>query len=221
MTYAEHQEAAAKALAGLVVGRPVAAPPTETWREVLLCRRQAVLTLTERMEHLGCLPGRGEPPRHVTVAQVVDQPLWHLAGVVDAMARPELPDIAPSDILRSPLSGDHAVVAVWRSVARELFLATAELQRADLQPWLSQGPPGWYVLGDIADTVCALLALDAKAERAGVLRTGGGDKQPTVRLLIASGVARLARMWATTRPRTGQRRGRGAVCRAGWHRSAW
>src|SRR4051794_1786181 len=176
MTYAEHQEAAAKALANLVVAGPADELPTAAWVEVLLCRRQAVLTVTERMEHLGCLPGRGEPPRRVTVAQVVDQPLWHLAGVVDAMARPYLPDVAPSDILRAPLSADHAVVAAWRIVARELFLGTAELQRADLQPWLSQGPAGWYVLGDVADTVCALLALDAKIERAGVLRTGGGDK---------------------------------------------
>src|SRR3954451_2574293 len=165
--------------------------------------------LAERMEHLGCLPSRGEPPRHVTVAQVVDQPLWHLAGVVDAMARPELPDVAPSDILRGPLNADHAVVAAWRSVARELFLATADLQRADLQPWLTQGPAGWYVLGDIADTVCALLALDAKAECAGVLPTDGGGEKLTVRLLIASDVARLARMWghdsAADRAETGPR----------------
>jgi hypothetical protein len=198
MTYAEHQEAAAKALADLVVGGAAAERGTAAEGgaavDLLQCRRQALLTLTERMEHLGCLPGRGAPPRRVTVAQVADHPLWHLAGVVDAMARPDLPEVPPSGVLRRPGRDDGAGLAAWRTVARELFLATAELQRADQQPWLDESSAGWYAVADVADTVAALVALDWRLERAGLLAPAGGD-QLTVRTLIAGDVARLARMW--------------------------
>jgi hypothetical protein len=142
MTYAQHQEAAAQVLADLVAGGAAvqggAAVEGRVAVDVLQCRRQALLTLTERMEHLGCLPGRGTPPRRVTVAQVADHPLWHLAGVVDEMARPDLPDVAPSDVLRRPGPEDGPGLAAWRTAARELFLATSVLQRADQQPWLDE-----------------------------------------------------------------------------------
>jgi hypothetical protein len=197
MTYAQHQEAAAQVLADLVAGGAAvqggAAVEGRVAVDVLQCRRQALLTLTERMEHLGCLPGRGTPPRRVTVAQVADHPLWHLAGVVDEMARPDLPDVAPSDVLRRPGPEDGPGLAAWRTAARELFLATSVLQRADQQPWLDESSAGWYAVGDVADTVAALVALDARLERAGLLTPAGGDER-TVRTLIAGDVARLARM---------------------------
>lgn len=102
--------------------------------------------------------------------------------------------MAPSEILRRPLPEDGPSLAAWRTVARELFLATNELRRADRQPWLDGSSAGWYAVGDVADTITALVALDARLEHAGLLAPARAD-QLTVRTLIAGDVARLAHMW--------------------------
>jgi len=176
VSYGSHQETAARALAELVTNS-ARIEPSET-EVVLQCRRQILLTLGERLQHLGYRPRQARPSRAVTVAQVVDRPLWQLGNLLlEQLPCPRLlPDLAPSDILCTDSATDSSLLLAWRSAARQLFLATSELQRAEHQPWLVRPAAGWYAIADLADCVAAVVAIDAGLDGAGVLAS-----QPEVR----------------------------------------
>jgi hypothetical protein len=213
MTYGDHQEAAAKALADLVVmqGSAVEGPAAEH----LQCRRQMLMTLTERVQHLGC---RYQPElfarRRVAVVHVVRHPVWELAAVLHELPRPAVPDGAPTDILPKRPNEIGSTLELWRTVARELFLATSELQRADVQPWLVSEASGWYVVADLAETLAGVVALDRSLTRAGVLEAEPSEEY-LERLLVTGGVARLARMWGTNPAADEATAGLGAHVNAG------
>lgn len=192
MTYAEHQETAARALADLLTSSRVV--ERSAVMEVLQARRQAMLALRERLEHLGWTVNPRWEQNRLTVRAVAKDPAWQLSALIHAMPQPDLPSVAPSQILSRRGQQDSGVPDLWRTAARGLFLATAELERAEDQPWLSQSTAAWYVVADIADTVGALVALDERLHRAGALQVGR-EASVTTRLLIAGDVARLARAW--------------------------
>ncbi|HET7388177.1 MAG TPA: hypothetical protein VFJ19_16100 [Nocardioidaceae bacterium] len=163
---------------------------------MLACRRQVLLSLTERLDHLaGEVPSLDEEAR-CTIRGVISDPLLQLTGLVHRLARDRGPDASLSEVLQRRLGGkgeidngsDH-----WRLAARELFLATSELTRADEQPWLYRRDASRHVLADLADTAQAVVALDARLASAGMLPEVP-PRRTAERLLVAMDVGRVARL---------------------------
>jgi hypothetical protein len=83
-------------------------------------------------------------------------------------------------------------VELWRLAARNLFLATSELQRSAQQPWLTRAEVAWPLIADAAEVIEAVSLLDAR------LSTTPSHPVPKrdllTHLLVASDVSRIARI---------------------------
>ena len=196
MSYAHHQEQVAHALHDLLID-PHPAADEEAATMVLACRDQTVKALRERLTYLA---GGHEPTAErpgVTLASLAHRPVHHLWQVVETLPLPPVPEMPPSRLLPGP---DAAAAATtpdrWRAVARNLLLGTAELTRADHQPWTHRSAAGWHLVGDTASTIEALLVLDDKLASAGALPDGSEQTRMTQRL-VAAQAAKLAHWFGT------------------------
>ena len=138
MSYAWHQEETSRALHDLI--RTPRALGDDAPVVVLACRDQAINALRERLAYLGAgnEPITGQPA--FTMGSLAHRPLQCLSRILTAMPRPPITIAAPpSDLLPGPAAAEAGTVADrWRCVARNLLLGTAELTRADHQPWVVQ-----------------------------------------------------------------------------------
>ena len=85
-------------------------------------------------------------------------------------------------------------------MARGLLLGTAELTRADHQPWTHQPAAGWHLVGDTASTLEALLVLDDRLTAAGHLPHDPDPdrrRDPMAQRLVVTQAARLAHWFGT------------------------
>lgn len=191
MTYAEYQESASRALTTLL--RTPAVSVAGEGHLALACRWHILTTLTERMEHLGAGHWSGEAQgRRFTHEAVAREPLLQLARLVGQMTPTEPPAVPPSELLRRPDRQDAVTDAAWRTAARDLFLATTELQRAERRPWLERSDVAWPLVADLADTVQAVVLLDDRLAGVGALLEIPG-RVTTARALVAGDVGRVAR----------------------------
>ena len=183
MTYATHQEAASRALRDLL-NQDHNLDPAST-SIVLECREQALGAIRQRLRHLGDGYEPGDGDVNFRIRSVADRPLFHLSKLVHALHSTGPGTIAPSDLLPGPpATTAESVTDRWRCVARELMLGTAELTRADSQPWTFKPEAGWYVVADVAETVAAVAALDLVLANTGALPKASPLEGMT-RLLVA------------------------------------
>lgn len=193
MTYADHQEAASRALLRLFSSEhPDLGDDADV---VLQCREHAIATLVERLEHLGASLDR--TPGHIRVDRIARRPREHLVGLLAGLHRNGPGATAPSDLLPGPAAAAARTPAdLWRCVARELMLGTHDLITADRQPWTILREAGWYVLGDAANIVEALVVLDQRLSQVGLL-PAEPRHQVLARRLAAGDVARMAGWFGT------------------------
>src|SRR4051812_40775518 len=123
MTYGDEQEAASCAL--LAVLR--AGPHDREIPLLLACRRQAHLAVGDRIQALRIRKRLDLPQRARQTLDASKYPVELLAEVHRTMPMPDVPDLAPLDVLTGP-TADPAV-AGWQAVARHLTLANADLRR--------------------------------------------------------------------------------------------
>jgi len=203
-TYGEHAENAARALNQLVRTDMIPTDPTAV-DQLLHCREAVVDAVRQRLYDIGLNtwhPGPELLPTRASLDLVgVDD---KLAGLLDniAFALPSLPveeRLAPTDVLGT-ISPDP-VVETWREAALELLAATHALDMAKDKPWLRDPGAGWYLLGDLAVAIEAVLVLDSRLDEVGLL-TGHDRPEVTLGLeekrLIASQTARAATWFATS-----------------------
>jgi hypothetical protein len=195
MTYAHHQEAASRALVGLLSSDHRV--PGADGAVVLQCREHAIAALAERLDHLGGVQHGGPRARAVHVGSLGRQSVRHLSGLLAELHRSGPGSTAPSDLLPGP-SAEAARdrVDIWRCVARELMLANHELTAATGQPWTHKPEAGWYVLADTATAIEALTVLDHRLGHAGLL-PGTPSDRVLARRLIAGDVPRMAGWYGT------------------------
>jgi hypothetical protein len=197
VSYAWHQEETSRALHDLIRTPRVLGDDAPVV-VVLACRDQAINALRERLTHLGAgnEPITGQPA--FTMGALAQRPLQCLSRILTTMPHPPITIAAPpSDLLPGPTAAAAGTVADrWRCVARNLLLGTAELTRADHQPWVVQPAAGWHLAGDAASTIEALVVLDGTLLAAGVL-DGGSERTRLVHRLVAEHVAKLAGWFGT------------------------
>jgi len=196
VSYADHQEQVAHALHNLLLDpRPPADEETAT--VVLACRDQTVKAMRERLTYLAGNHGPTAQRPSVTLASLAHRPVHHLWQVVDTLPMPPVPEISPSRLLPGPAAAAAATTPDrWRAVARNLLLGTAELARADRQPWTHRSAAGWYLIGDTAATIEALLVLDDTLTTDGTLPEGADHVRMTHRLVVSHS-AKLAQWFGT------------------------
>lgn len=193
MSYAQHQEAVSRALHDLLRDPQ----PIDDVAMVLACRDQAVKALRERLDHLAGAHEAEADRTIVTLNSVAHQPVQHLSQVVHALPLPSVPSLPPSALLPGPEAAQTTAEADrWRCVARGLLLGTAELTRADHQPWTQRPAAGWHLVGDAATTVEALLVLDDRLASDGVLPACPAASRMN-RRLVAAHAAQLAQWFGT------------------------
>lgn len=189
MTYGDHQERACRDLQALIT---LEQAPDGDWTGA---RREALNTLAERMRHVGGPGATARPGRRTTLSSVVQEPVPTLMTLLGDMGGGFDVGTRPSDLLRSDAAGG-SWSQHWSGVARELFLATADLVHAEDQPWTHRPSAGWHIVADAADAVEAIVAIDLRA--AASRGTGGAvGRQLTERLLTAADVGRVARLLGT------------------------
>ena len=195
MSYASHQEAVSHALRGLLVDTtPVDEASTQL---VLACRDHAINALRERLHYLGDSHAPGQGTRAFQVASIPQSPLRQLSRILDSMPHTEPAKIPPSTLFPGPPArAAESVIDRWRCVARDLFLGTAELTRADHQPWTYRSEAGWFLVADTASTLESLLVLDHALTEHGGLPTAPERALLTHRL-VAGNVAKMARWFGT------------------------
>jgi len=195
VSYADHQEEVARALHDLLRNRP-SAPRPDT-NVIVACRDQALKALRDRLTYLAGNPDHTADRPTTSVASLAQSPVQHLAHVVHALPRPAVLDLPPTQLLPGPGAADCTTSTTrWRCIARNLLLGTAELARADHQPWTHQPEAGWHLVGDIASTLEAVLVLDEELVAAGVLTHRTEQRRMTQRL-VAGHAAKLARWFGT------------------------
>ncbi len=200
MSYAAHQEAVAQALHQLITDPQPLDPqrhrdgprlprpsPQGPARTPDLPRRQQpeARDRLQRDRHLPDPPS-GAPPRP-------------RAGRPSTSTRAPGRTLASSSALRTPPPRNEPG-SRWRTVARGLLLGTAELTRADHQPWTHQPAAGWHLVGDTASTLEALLVLDDRLTAAGHLpHDPDADRRhdPMAQRLVVTQAARLASWYGT------------------------
>lgn len=195
MSYAYHQEEVARALHDLLRDRSAATRPDTTL--VLLCRDQALKAIRDRLTYIAGDSEHATDRPIVTVASLAQRPVQHLAQVIHAVPLPAVPALPPSLLLPGPIAAAGTTsVDRWRCIARNLLLGTAELARADHQPWTHQPEAGWHLVGDLAVTLEAVLVLDEDLVAKGILahRT---EQRRIAQRLVAGHAARLARWFGT------------------------
>jgi hypothetical protein len=191
VSYGQHQEQVARTLHELIC-HPQPAGDEETAGVVVACRDQAIKALRERLTYLAGGNEQTDERPAVTLGSLTTRPVRHLMQVLDTLPQPAVPDVAPSRLLPGPdAAAADATTDRWRCLARNLLLGTAELTRADHQPWLSAPEAGWHLAGDAASTIEALLVLDNTLAAAGHLDPGHERTRLTHRL-VAEHVTRLA-----------------------------
>jgi hypothetical protein len=119
------------------------------------------------------------------------QPLSLLNSMAEDMLDGH-PGSSPTDLLGANSGSEDPSVHLWRTAARELLLATSELQRAVSQPWIGDETAAWYVVGDVAESLAAVLALDRLSGR--IVGARANDRYLTD-YLVAGDVVRLAKAW--------------------------
>lgn len=168
--YADHQETAAEHLRSLISSEALPSPTDVDL--VLNCRNLLWGSVAERMRALG-QPTRLDPtltnlPLHVSSLHQ-NSPI--LLGQVVA-SRPLLPleeRARPSDVLGT--QSRETATQHWAAAASSVMAGTHTLENAEDKPWVTEPGAGWYVLGDTAQTVEALLVLDQDLEEVGLLNT--------------------------------------------------
>ena len=197
MNYGAYQESVSRALNNLLRSQD-----SESQQEVILqCREHALTALQERLRYLGAryeTEAEGHRSVHPLGADsLTRQPLHHLAELLHSLPRTGPSAVAPSDLLPGPPAHTASTTADrWRSVARDLMLGNTELTGAVEQPWLTRNNAGWYLVGDAAATIEAIVVLDQHLSRSGALPTTS-DRRVLARRLVAGDVARLARWFGT------------------------
>ena len=183
MTYGSHQEAASRALVALLLNRVEDLDSSET---VLACRHQAHLALHDRLWLLGANRHRGIPMRDTRPSSAMRQPARTLAMLLREMPLGEVPDLPPSAVLG--LEQQAPVAEAWRLLARSLFLGNVDLQ-SDADRGALGAATAWYLLGDAATTIEALVVIDERLSRSGSLPQAGDALNAR---LLAGDVARTA-----------------------------
>lgn len=202
-TYGEHAEWAARALNRLL---QLDAIPTDSDAvDLLLHCREAVLdALRQRLHAFGLSAGATGAALPAPAAGVnlegIDNKLATLLDNI-AFALPTLPPDerrAPSEVL-APASTDLTVES-WRQAAIESLAASHALDAAADKPWLRNHGAGWYLLGDVAVALEAMLVLDARLAEVGLLTGHHHHDYPMsleARRLVTSQAARVATWYAT------------------------
>jgi len=119
--------------------------------------------------------------------------LGHLAAVAEVLDGVTVERLAPTDVLLPEGKMMSEPDRAWTGTARSIFLATAELTRADEKPWLDRTPVGWPLVRDIADALEAVVLIDQELAGAGIL-PGVTPHDAATRLLIPANVSRVARL---------------------------
>ncbi|MFC6044861.1 hypothetical protein ACFP8W_00165 [Nocardioides hankookensis] len=196
-------------------------------RRLLLARRSAVVAaLADRFRHV--LDGDGVSDTDTRMRQDAasrqgvggfeTHPLVLLQRALDELPRPRV-GLSPTDALDPGFSLDAGVAGVtttpgaasllegYRQAAVELTVATHCLQTAADQIWTRSAGAAWPVLGDIAQGLEAVLVLDDRLRRGGVLEAAGVSAiggaaaehrhQVYAARLACSNVARLAAAFGT------------------------
>jgi len=198
VTYGEQQETVSAVLLQLLE-TPTGHPEGEDVETVLACRHQVHLALLDRLTDLG-VQRHLERPRNATRrVNAARHPLHVIHDLVRTMPTCEVDDRPPSALLVGPsVDSAAAPVDLWRAVGRHLMLGNADLSRTPDQSWRA-GPGWWYLIGDLANTVEALLVLDQALAHAGHV-PGRSPASYLDARLAAGDVARVAG-WRGTDPR--------------------
>ncbi|SFC97184.1 hypothetical protein SAMN04487968_11732 [Nocardioides terrae] len=183
MTYGDEQEAACSALLSVLR----ADPPRREIPLLLACRRQSQLAVGDRIGALRIRRRLELPQRARQTLDATKYPVELLADVHRTMPRPDVPDLAPTDILIGPTA--EAAVAGWQAVARHLTLANADLRRWADDPYRTDNRR-WHLIADLATVVEALVVADQQLAEAGHLAPRGRDDYIESRLAVAN-VARV------------------------------
>lgn len=183
MTYGENQEAASHALVTLLFDRVLDLDGSEA---ILACRHQARLALHDRLWMLGASRHRDRQLRLTRAGSAAKHPARTLAMLLREMPSGEVPDVPPSAALSRVSPG--SVADGWRALARALFLGNVDLQSHADRGSLSAAAT-WYLLGDAATAIEALVLLDERLSRAGVLPQQNDTLNAR---LLAGDVARTA-----------------------------
>lgn len=192
MTYGEEQETASAALLALL---EAPAPAPSSGAVILALRRQVHLALLDRLGLIGLSRHLDKPARDVRQLDTVRHPLHTLERVLRSLPTNEIAESRPS-VLLTRKTTDQAVES-WRSLARHLTLANAELSGAPSETW-ERTSQTWYLLGDLASTIEALAVLDERLGDAGLL-TRITQNAYLHHRLNAGDVARIAG-WLGTEP---------------------
>lgn len=201
--YADDQETAAQDLRALLTTQGL--PSQAGLARALTCRDLLWSALADRMGHLGhpvpVAVSRRTAEAPVPLSVLHDDSPRLLARVIASQPRlPEDQHLRPSDALGD--RDEDLVTALWASAATRLIAANHSLQTAEDQPWRRDAGAAWYLLGDTAETVEALLLLDQALVSAGLL-----DAQPppqsaplpaTEARIIARHCSQAARWYGTS-----------------------
>lgn len=198
MTYGEQQEAACAALLLLLNG-PAGRRRLEDVGTILACRHQVHLALLDRLTELGVHRHLERPRSPNRRANAARYPLHLLLALMRAMPATRVDDRPPSALLIGPpVDSTGTTVDLWRAAGRHLMLGNADLTHTLDQTW-REGPRWWYLIGDLANTVEALVVLDQALAYAGHLPLSPPQSYLEARL-AAGDVARVAG-WRGTDPK--------------------
>ncbi len=163
MSYGEHQEAVGLALVRLLDQAGPAAVTAGREPTVVECRHQALLAVRDRLALLGTTQRPVTRRRADRVEDAGRYPLHVLHRIIDGLHAGDTSggSISPTTLLPGP-PPTHATAApvdLWRAVARHLLLGNADLDTATEARWHHQDRPAWYLVGDAARTLEALVIL--------------------------------------------------------------
>lgn len=214
-TYGDQQENAAAALNQLLVTLadsewiPLEISDVE---QLLSCRAAVLDALTDRLQHVTGTAAVEDPsgPTNAQARQLITtHPAVVLRHVAVSIPHRSTQPLSPLDAMATP--SRHPTVEHWREAAAALTIANQSLDQATDQPWLTDPGAAWYLLGDTARALEALIVLDETLEEVGLLADHAARRPAPPpasrtqqewntedRRLATSQIARMASWYATT-----------------------
>src|SRR3954452_12775902 len=159
--------------------------------------RQIPLALLERLDLMGLSRHLDQPQRTHRLPDAVRHPLHCLDRVLRSLPAGEITTGPPSSVLAAGAASKDDAVRAWHQMAKHLALGNVELRGAPADTW-GRKDQTWYLGGDLAVTVEALVVLDERLGAAGLLPRLSRDAYLHQRI-AAGDVARVA-LWFGTDP---------------------